>query len=497
MAQAVSYLLILCMITMAPLSFYSDAAVSAAENPSADVGTNAEEGKFQAGNIWYKKLTEDTVQLTDGTAVTGEVTIPQTVTDEASQTEYTVVSIGSEAFFGDRNTEITKVNFPDSITDIGYCAFYGASNLQGLTLPPQLVSIGAYAFYYSCQSEGEGFDLVLPETVTEIGQGAFYRVSGMKSVKLPENLRRIRQGTFGNCENLRDITFPKQLAVIEPNAFKGCTSMTEICLPDSVTEIGENAFRYCSSLTGVTIPKNLRVLEYGVFSDCSALAKAELPENLEKIGSYVFQGCTSLTELTIPKGVTRLESNMFTVGNKGTDSDFPHIYLSGELTYVHPEFCSPQDNIIIHCTMKSSAARIRSIGCQRILLNGEAYAPDASELKFDDGTFTYSVTDPIKQQVRVDGFKSGQSGEELTLPRQAVHNGVEYTVTEIGEGAFSGCSKLKKAVLPDTITDIVTAAFIRCTSLAEINMPASLAVIGKQAFANCKALTGTLVLPGA
>ena len=59
-------------------------------------------------------------------------------------------------------------------------------------------------------------------------------------------------------------------------------------------------------------------------------------------------------------------------------------------------------------------------------------------------------------------------------------NGIR--ITEIGDEAFSGCTRLKKITMTDNITRIGDEAFAGCTSLSEIQFSKNITHIGNQAF---------------
>lgn len=61
-------------------------------------------------------------------------------------------------------------------------------------------------------------------------------------------------------------------------------------------------------------------------------------------------------------------------------------------------------------------------------------------------------------------------------------------VMEIGDNAFSSCTLLESAKLPDTLRRIGEACFYGCGQLEEISLPDSLHEIDSYAFANCKSL---------
>lgn len=57
-----------------------------------------------------------------------------------------------------------------------------------------------------------------------------------------------------------------------------------------------------------------------------------------------------------------------------------------------------------------------------------------------------------------------------------------YSVTSIGDAAFSGCNGVTSVTLPSTIKSIGCQAFINCMNLENINLPTGLETIGEEAF---------------
>ncbi len=80
----------------------------------------------------------------------------------------------------------------------------------------------------------------------------------------------------------------------------------------------------------------------------------------------------------------------------------------------------------------------------------------------------------------------GEDGH-VTIPATTTHDGVEYTVVQIGGWSFSGKTDLKSIDFPSTITSIGTSAFYAC-SFSEINLPSGLKNIYAGAFAECDSL---------
>lgn len=60
-------------------------------------------------------------------------------------------------------------------------------------------------------------------------------------------------------------------------------------------------------------------------------------------------------------------------------------------------------------------------------------------------------------------------------------------------GAFGGCTKLKKIILPNTVTSIGAYAFYDCTALEDITIPSGVTSIGNNAFYNCISIKNLII----
>ena len=89
---------------------------------------------------------------------------------------------------------------------------------------------------------------------------------------------------------------------------------------------------------------------------------------------------------------------------------------------------------------------------------------------------------------------SDEYSGSITLPTTVTHNGVEYSVTSIGEYAFQSCGGLKSITIPEGVTSIGKWAFSYCLSLTTITIPEGVTSIGVGTFSNCSRLTA-ITLP--
>ena len=111
---------------------------------------------------------------------------------------------------------------------------------------------------------------------------------------------------------------------------------------------------------------------------------------------------------------------------------------------------------------------------------------------------TYSVTS-IGQYA----FSSCYGITSITIPNSVTSIGdaafsgcsrptsitIPNSVTSIGQYAFSGCSGLTSITIPNSVTSIGQYTFSGCFGLTSIEIPSSVTSIGKWAFANCTGLT--------
>ncbi len=160
-------------------------------------------------------MTAENYTQTGLTSLSGAVKIPATFT--YGGTKYKVSKLGDGLFAG--NEDVTSVEIPDSVTEIGNEVFYYAAYLEKVTIPDSVTSIGNSAFE-ECSSLT---NITIPDSVTSIGTNVFKK-SALIVINLPSGLTRLSDGMFYNCISLSEKTTP-------------------LAIPDSVNSIGVNVFR--------------------------------------------------------------------------------------------------------------------------------------------------------------------------------------------------------------------------------------------------------------
>ena len=123
---------------------------------------------------------------------------------------------------------------------------------------------------------------------------------------------------------------------------------------------------------------------------------------------------------------------------------------------------------------------------------GKGYAYDFSSVCSTGQTLYYSIIDAANVALVAPNGNNlnGWNGYtrptgDIVLPETVQNDGITYSVTSIGEGAFSGCGGLTSLTIPNSVTSIGEGAFSGCGSLTSLTIPNSVTSIGTFAFSGC------------
>ena len=193
--------------------------------------------------------------------------------------------------------EIKTVIIEDGVTSIGVCAFYDLVNLENITLPDSITSIGSHAFSGTpVYSNGK------KNSVYYIDNWLIKCDETAENVELRDDTVGLAEYAFCLWENLADITLPDSLVYIDDYAFSGCTGLESITIPDSVKVIGSNAFHGCNKIKEIIIPATVETIEEKAFGYSSS-------DTL--ISGYKIYGVTGTAaeEYALKNGITFVDIN--------------------------------------------------------------------------------------------------------------------------------------------------------------------------------------------
>lgn len=155
---------------------------------------------------------------------------------------YGITQIGDHAFRG--CTNLIDVSIPNTVEHIYNSAFEG-SGLRSINLPPSVRFLGG-----SCLKNTKIQHLYIPNTISQTygnfntALDVFSYNSSLISVTFqePADFTQIPSGMCQQCPKLRTVNIPQTVTKIWQYAFRNCYELSKIVIPESVIEIGNNAF---------------------------------------------------------------------------------------------------------------------------------------------------------------------------------------------------------------------------------------------------------------
>ncbi|MCR5151400.1 MAG: leucine-rich repeat domain-containing protein [Clostridiales bacterium] len=366
-----------------------------------------------------------------------------------------VTSIGSHAF--ERCSHLANIDL-SKVTSIGDYTFAYCSDLQNVNLSSSLRTIGVLGFYSSGLRE-----LTIPENVVSIGANAFGLCNYLKTLYYNANSCILpseyqynatndaqyieKKPAFYSCVRLEKIVFGPNVSAVPAYLCRKVENLREVEFGTGIKSVGAYAFEGCTNNLESIDFSTVETIGANAFSGCSVLSTVNFTSSLLTIGNAAFYG-TGISELTIPENVTTIGSNAF-----GNCTSLKTVYFNAT-----------------GCTMPSTT-------------DGKEPSANGSNL----ATAAFNASPAISRFV----FGSRVTSIPAFICRDMTGlDTVEFkgTVTAIGDYAFSNCSGKLRTIDLSNVTSIGNSAFSECSKLSNIDI-SKVETIAAKAFYNCESIT--------
>ena len=442
-----------------------------------------------------------------------------------------LTSINSNTFSG--CTGLIGITIPDSVTSIDYNAFYNCSSLTSFN-----VSVNNRYYSSSddgkilynknkttlCAYPSATGDVTIPDSVTSIGWSAFYDCSSLTSVTIGNSVTSIGWSAFRGCSSLESVTIGNSVTSIGSYAFDYCSSLTsvhitdltawmnikfesassnplyngadlylngslvtDLVIPAGMTSIGKRAFCGCSSLTSVTIPDSVTSIDNGAFYNCDGLTSVTIPDSVTYIGEGAFSGCDNLV-------ITISGDEKVIYSQDGTtillcDGSVKDLVISEDVAFINSGAfagCKNVETIVTGDTLMSLSGLPITSALKSITIGNGVTSINENRFKNCSNLESVSIGNSV-MSIGSDAFYGCSSLASVIIPDG---------VTSIGYEAFDGCSSLTSVTIPDSVTSIGYEAFSGCSSLESVTIGNSVTSIDSYAFRDCSSLTSVIIPDG-
>ncbi len=369
-----------------------------------------------------------------------------------------------------RNKKIKKVIIKKGVTSVSYEAFALCKNLNSVTIPSTVKTIGIRSFYGTKISK-----ITVPSKTKTIGQGAFGSCKSLKTIVMPGDFKlKLEEDTddklwyvASDQSAVDTITFNTKLKL---------ANVSYLSANNLVVAKNDPSYQ---SIDGVIYTKDgkgiVRVpqkrTELKIKEGCTEFNMQSVLYNSTDSEGDEFNNCSKLKKIVIPSSVKNInkvkyktdradacDMHVDTIEIAPKDFDANSLYALGS---------SLGKNITIESLMKLLPDQITYKDHMYI-------TKDHGLLKYDGKDANVEIPEEITW-IAPEAFYRNETLKNVKLPSK---------ITTIEENTFYGCSELEAVVIPDQVTMIGKSAFDECTVLKSVTFGKSLKVIKDHAFAS-------------
>ncbi|KAK8895265.1 hypothetical protein M9Y10_023707 [Tritrichomonas musculus] len=358
------------------------------------------------------------------------------------------------------NSTIERISLPSSVSELkdGWCA--GALNLTKVSIMPNNQHYTNFDDKFIVEKNDKNDALIfarrdikeptIPPNISSIGSWAF-AYSSVSCIVIPSNITQICDNAFAFCKNLRKIEIPRdsQLTIIGKYAFQ-YSKIESIFIPLRITKFCEGVFYHCNQLNHVDFPTDseLQIIEKDAFNQ-SSIENITIPSKVSELKDGWCKGADYLKKVTVSS-----DNEYF--------NNFDEKIIVGKSDINNDKF----DGIVF------ANRNIQTVSIPPYIKKIHSYA------------FAYSSIETISIPSQVTHIGEGAFDWCYNLQRIAIPPESELKVIE--SKAFH-YSLIESFYIPSHVTQISEDAFLSCNNLliVEIDEFIEIGKINKNIFTFC------------
>lgn len=211
-----------------------------------------------------------------------------------------IVTICKKAF---ERANVQTVHLPMSVKNIEEEAFFLVQSLKRYTVDSKNMffrTIGDVLYdrqgkkLISYPQGKSNINYNIEDLVERIETQAFSCCGNLQSITFPSSVKTIGFKAFEYCISLENIILPQSIETIEDRAFQYCNNLKGIMLSSHIQQIGDCAFYGCKRLETISVPKSVKRIGNLSFAYCTSVKSVVIQENVEFIGDGAFAGCENV-----------------------------------------------------------------------------------------------------------------------------------------------------------------------------------------------------------
>ena len=205
--------------------------------------------------LYYMEKLDMSGTTLDGNAITDRMFYATTYKNIVLPSS--VTSIGNEAFRSSRR--LTGITLPESLQTIGEYAF-AQTGLTNIEIPDAVTTMG----HRMLQECGALTSIKIGNGITEIPECWAGSCNNLNEITLPESLQTIGEYAFAQT-GLTSIEIPDAVTWMGHRMLQGCGALTSIKIGNGITEIPECWAEFCDNLNEVTLGKKVSNIRWRAF----------------------------------------------------------------------------------------------------------------------------------------------------------------------------------------------------------------------------------------